>query len=401
MTDMGQFATTLFQLMKPSDDSTSEGWKNYNNELIRAWYTARHYVRTHIAEWEKHWRGNGNESFRIAVRGGSQLSRALVRHLALMMHYPHFDEDNQSTRSVITILYEGNVNLSKLKGEARKLMNPDYLGNLMKYSDFTVEAPDGRFSQKGLSFLDIVFELKAVKHFEDHKECLLLPDDSLIYKDVKAALGHIPEEFGERDVERGILVNSAYNLGDTINNLPSEDNDTPVRYNIALDYLRGVHRKTRIDDWNRDFGPDGSIHPVKLRQRLSSIFSGDTFESHIRGLMNYYGEINYRYMLNNARNIRSALRENLNRLARTEHARWNAEKLILGFRPLNAEEALEDELALSQRNSRRSALKKRAEDPAHIDIASYRDLKRINPQDMKYDCFIILAIPYILRTNLK
>ena len=32
----------------------------------------------------------------------------------------------------------------------------------------------------------------------------------------------------------------------------------------------------------------------------------------------------------------------------------------------------------------------------HIDLCSYRELRRVNPDDMKYDCFLMLAIPKIL-----
>jgi hypothetical protein len=44
----------------------------------------------------------------------------------------------------------------------------------------------------------------------------------------------------------------------------------------------------------------------------------------------------------------------------------------------------------------RKKLKSRDKDPAHIDLCPYRELRRTNPNDLKYDSFLMLAIPVIL-----
>ena len=93
------------------------------------------------------------------------------------------------------------------------------------------------------------------------------------------------------------------------------------------------------------------------------------------------------------------VKDNIESLARCEHARWNVEKLLLGFRPLSEKEQLEDEQLFGKdRKDYRKSLKKRG---IHIDLCSYRDLRRINPGDMKYDCFLIIAIPRIYTEHLK
>ena len=86
-------------------------------------------------------------------------------------------------------------------------------------------------------------------------------------------------------------------------------------------------------------------------------------------------------------------------LSKSEHARWVVEKLIMGFRPLNEEERLEDETLSTNKKRRkeyRDSLKKNPAKLAHIDLCSYSDLRRVNPDDLKYDSFLMLAIPKIL-----
>ena len=86
-------------------------------------------------------------------------------------------------------------------------------------------------------------------------------------------------------------------------------------------------------------------------------------------------------------------------LSKSEHARWAVEKLIMGFRPLNEEERLDDEKLAAHKKKRkeyRNNLKKNSSKLAHIDLCSYSDLRRVNPDDMKYDSFLMLAIPNIL-----
>ena len=48
------------------------------------------------------------------------------------------------------------------------------------------------------------------------------------------------------------------------------------------------------------------------------------------------------------------------------------------------------------RKEYRDSLKKEIGERAHIDLCSYSDLRRVNPDDMKYDSFLMLAIPNIL-----
>ena len=70
----------------------------------------------------------------------------------------------------------------------------------------------------------------------------------------------------------------------------------------------------------------------------------------------------------------------------------------MGFRPLNLKERLQDERSFGKEKEQyRSQLKKNAQDPVHIDLCSFAELRRINPSDLKYDSFLTLAIPRILK----
>lgn len=99
------------------------------------------------------------------------------------------------------------------------------------------------------------------------------------------------------------------------------------------------------------------------------------------------------------RHVLRIVKDNIMSLAMCEHARWNVEKLINGFLPLTAKEQYEDNLCFgTSRNSYRKKLKNKAH---HIYLCSYHDLRRINPSDMKYDCFLMMAMVRIIKENFK
>ena len=131
----------------------------------------------------------------------------------------------------------------------------------------------------------------------------------------------------------------------------------------------------------------------KIKEQISNILCSDCFS-----LRNECMRLCEENALTN-----KALWEKYNeQLSKSEHAGWVVEKLIMGYRPLNERERYYDETLHSQfknkdkRKKYRDSLKRNDQDPAHIDLCSYRDLRRINPDDMKYDSFLMLAVPKIL-----
>lgn len=368
------------------------------------WYRARQYVLKHIKEWE----GNGigpdtKRYFHIVVEGNDPLMLSIVRHIALIAHYPNFNEDNRATRSVITILYNDASTVADLEAKIAELAKEEYLYNLITYSNYTLFPIKGdpKSNPQALQYLDIDFELRADKKPEDYPPEIRVLSKEKVTDEIKTYKE--PLHFKAVDVNKGSLVNLAYSIGTDIDNLPPTDNSSAKRYNIALDcFNRIITPETRLEKWNKPFSdakdPQKPVDQTALRNMLSCIFSVDTFESRIRGLMQTSEDVgSKKYLLANWNDIRRAISEKLKELSRSEHARWNAEKLIFGFRPMTEEERYKDECSVTNRNSFRKGLKTQTPNPSHIDLMSYADLRRINPQDMKYDCFIILAMPSILR----
>ena len=130
-----------------------------------------------------------------------------------------------------------------------------------------------------------------------------------------------------------------------------------------------------------------------VRNGLSNVICTDCFESRELAVKQQYPG---RRKLNEQE--RNAIWEKNNEaLSLSEHGRWVVEKLILGFSPLNEQERTAYGSLFGKRRAAYSRqLKNNAAHPAHIDICSYRDLCRIDPDSLKYDSFLMLAIPLIL-----
>lgn len=378
----------IFQLLKRMDG------KPFEDDVVSNWYLARHYVLKHFNEWIGEGIGpDSGNTFNVVVDGCSPLMYSVIRQIALIAHFSNFDEDNATTRSTITVLYPDTFSINRLKAEIETLSKEEFLCNLIKYSDYSLISNDGTtYEHKGLPFVDINFTLTASTH--PGSGAILLKEDEILaeakeYNDVNG--------LSEKDLNAGMLVNIAYSIGVEINNLPPTENNTANRYNIALDCVSSKRRKDIINTWNEPFHKTKNISQTALKNALSCIFCADTFESRMRGLLRTTEPFSSKFLIANSNKIRTEIANNLMKLSRSEHARWVAEKLITGYRPLSEEEAYTDETSIGKRNSYRKQLKNRCDNPSHIDLISFADLKRINPEDQKYDCFIILAMPLVLK----
>ena len=78
----------------------------------------------------------------------------------------------------------------------------------------------------------------------------------------------------------------------------------------------------------------------------------------------------------------------LDTLAKTEHARWNMEQLLIGFRPLTAIEQAEVLNDLKLKNPYKGKL-------AHYDICSFARLKEIDEGSIRYDRGLSSILPDI------
>ena len=147
---------------------------------------------------------------------------------------------------------------------------------------------------------------------------------------------------------------------------------------------------------------DEKWNKVSITDKLSSIFCADCFESRLRGVVGVNEKSLYEYLLTDFETLVEKLcdEKTITALVKSEHARWNVEKLILGFRPLNAEERCKDEsLFGNEKTENRKELKQNKK--IHVDLCSYEELRRVDIGNMKYDYFLMLAMPQILVSYLK
>ena len=343
------------------------------------WYIARAYVLDKLRDVAFTPGSDGH--LHVIVAGDSPLLLSTARQTALSAHYLNFEEENalgervSRNRTVITL-----VTGKKADDILRELSREEYLGQLLsvcRYSLFgELHNPD--------SYLDI--EVDLVEKAPEDPDAITFTEE-----DVKAFLASAdPEEVFSIDTRKAVFANRVYSLGAVIDNIPHEDINGAGRYSRALATFQyrvlGNAAGARLvsDRWkNRSTARNG----------LSNIICSDCFESRelaIRRQCSNYDKLD--------RKTRAALWErNSYALSVSEHCRWTAEKLILGFRAFSLEErCLYENHFGSARASFCRQVKNAAESPSHVDICSYRRLRLLDPASLKYDTFLMLAIPLIL-----
>jgi hypothetical protein len=340
-----------FEYLKRKDGSA------FSPEIVRHWYEARAYTLDKLKEINIG--PESNQHLHAVVTSDSPLMLSVVRQIALLGHYANFDETTGENRTLITLVSHNPLILEELKKE-------EYLSNLPDYCKYTIFG--GEPVNKG-SYLDI--ELEIVEEWHEVQERILIISE----EDVKTILSPKTEkEVYSINTSKAVLADRIYVLGTLIDDLPAEDIHCASRYALALDAFEHILQKQEASPlvnpqrWETD--------QTSVRNGLSSIFCADCFEQRIKCLSE----------------------NNIEAYSKSEHARWVAEKLIMGFRPLNKQERIHDErLFNADKRNYRKKLKKSPSDPVHLDLLSNAELRRIDPDSMKYDTFLMLAIPKILQ----
>lgn len=385
----------LFGMLRRSDGT------KFDDDIIRNWYRARHYVLTALEAHDALYNMVGShQRVHVVLEGTSGLMMAVARQIALLVHFPTFDDSTGKNRTLITILFDKN----KVAPSAiiDFVSQEEYLCNLSRYCKCSVRnfgdatALDVRHED---SFLDIELEFVG---FDGEGFDRYNSEGAIRIKESYFLLNE-PEPLDETiDLSLAKRVNMVYNVGMDFDNLASDDPNTAERYDRALFYFC-YHQSPQStqDAWNKI-----KDSQTQIRNKLSNVFCADCFLSRLLYVVNRTkrpeGEILSssafkEFLKNNYQKVLDIVKDNLQMLARCEHARWNVEKLVLGFRPLTDQERLEDEQLFG---SDRQAYRKRLKDNGiHIDLCSYRDLRRIDPGNMKYDCFLMIAAPRILLEN--
>lgn len=332
---------------------------DFSRETVENWYKARFYVLEKLKDVaigpESH------ERLHVAVLGDSPLMLSVIRHVALYAHYANYDEHMQN-RTEITLE-------SKNRDIVECLTKDEYLCNLLDLCKYSIY---GEEPVNADSYIDI--ELRVVEQWQTDDAAIQMSEE-----DVQKILGSkAKEEVFGIDTRKAVLAQRMYSLGALIDNLPDDDIHCADRYALALDVFKHKLRKrikpmVKEDEWKKS--------QIAVRSGLSDVYCSDCFESKMKGMQSVGSWEDCNLAISNS-----------------EHLRWVVEKLILGFRPLTEQERLHDEqLFGSAKKQYRNQLKNDPSIMAHVDLCSCADLRRINPDDMKYDSFLMLAIPRIMK----
>ena len=315
----------------------------FSEETVKNWYKARAYVLDKLPKTQTN----------VLVYSDSPLMLSVVRHLALYAHYI-------SKKPTVITLVSQNKNIEK------ELKKEEYLCHLVDY-----------LKQPGC---DLDLKLQIVDTIPADFQGVMMNEKNV--EDFVAKKN--PEEVYSIDTRKAVLAGKMYELGALIDNLPAEDIHSTKRYAMALEAYEydllseeDIQQLINKDQWEKN--------PIKVKNGVSSIYSADCFEFRAFAMKGYKKK-DYKIW-----------EQNNEALSISEHARWVVERLIMGYRPINRNERMQyEELFGEKRQDYFKKLKNNPQDLVHIDICSYHDLRRIDPNSLKYDSFLMLAIPRIL-----
>lgn len=432
------------------NEKPESGVVNDFSESVGNWYFARHYVLDILQFGRFSISPSSSKHINIVIDGVSDLMLCIARQIALVAHYPNFDETSGSNRTVITMLFDSSSEPEIIQ----KVSREEYLCNLPTLCKYSVKTWDGKnvsitLEKNKQSYIDIELEFIDIKEDDsdnylssnnNKEECIGRDDTYLLIKEetVRKKLKDVDiKAISTINITNARRTNMVYCVGGDIDNLAPDDPNTADRYSRALHYFCYQQKEKDIQkQWDEFFKKDDDGKPtdkidgqIAVRNLLSNVYCSDCFESRLLSVVtqnnlkkqfqgdwfknircrysDYYKNImsdkrcnidqeTLRWLLNKKyRQVLRIVKENITSLAMCEHARWNVEKLINGFEPLTLKEHNEDNIRFgASRNSYRKKLKNKAH---HIDLCSYQELRRINPSDMKYDCFLTMAMIRILK----
>lgn len=360
---------------------------------LESWYRARYYIMKVLPPLDGGGIGvNSNKRVHIIIRWEtpSDLLYSVIRQICLLTHYPNFNECTGANKTLITIVANAPLEIYNGIKECR------YLGGLMDYCRCLINGEVQPNFYETIP-LDIEFAFSS-DELSDECNALLIEQES-----VEEKTKDIGCQDMSMDVTMGMLVNMVYNTGVEIDNLSAYDNANIERYSMALNVFCYKLKSSQIlKKWNECAKPndDNTYNEMDIKNKLSSVFCAECFDSRLRSVLDTSQKSLEDYLLNDFEGVMMKMSDEriITALARCEHSRWNVEKLIMGFTPLKRADWYEIESCFG--GDRKHKIKELKKKGRHIDICSYNNLRRVNPSDMKYDYFLMLAMPQIMRSNL-
>lgn len=365
------------QLEHPFEYLRKKNGEIFEPEIIANWYRARAFVLNEFSNLT-FLPGDINHFHPIVmVDDDCGLMLSIVRQLALFAHFLNYEEsclnNNSRNRTVITLVTSDPDILEKMQKE-------EYLCNLPKYCCLSFHDDKPKNID---SYVDIEIEIfENCPDIIGDYEFLITADKVRAFCDSKDS-----EYIYCIDTRRAVWTERIYDLGAGIDNLPYEDIHNVERYAMALDIFQFREMKKKMTSLIPK-----NLSQNKVKEHLSSLFCSDCFDSRFKAMEQFCG--------NKQAMCVDSWKPFNNALCMSEHARWIAEKLIMGYRPLNEQERLYEECLFDREKSQyRKQLKSNSKDLVHIALCSLADLYRIDPDSLKYDSFLMLSIPTIIKNE--
>ena len=359
-------------------------YKNTNEpfpeETVRNWYVARAYVLHRLEGYS--FAPDVDGHLHIVIAGDNPLMLAVLRQVALTAHYPNFVEADPfnhlpcRNRTIMTLV--SNKEANDIVAELEKEEN---LCNLLQFCKYTV------YDDVTNADSYLAVDMAITRDICSGSDCIYIYEN-----DIQTYLeGKNPDDVFSIDTRKAVYASKSYKVGSQVDNIIHEDINGIKRHSEALEAFQYeiLHGKktTRLitEKWKDNL--------TVVKNDLSNVICSDCFESRELALKLLHSD--YEQLSEKEKKI--IWEENILALSISEHNRWIVEKLVLGFRPMNEQErARYESLFGEKRKAYYQRLKSDATSPVHIDIRSYRDLRRADPDNLKYDSFLMLAIPLIL-----
>lgn len=347
----------------------------FSPEIIENWYKARAFI-LHKMHNES-LKSESKKLLHWVVLGGSPLLLSVVRQIALSAHFVKYYDRH----TLITIVSQKD----NIKEELEK---EEYLCGLPEHCKSVIYGVEDHKD----SYIDI--ELQVVKEWVGNGD-----NCHIEIGEEEVEIFCQSHGYDKIDTRKAVFASRIYDLGSLISNVPYEDFHDTHRYSQAIDAFQYIQLEK---PWKSLINKDNQDDQTKVKEALSNIFCADCFETRAREIEEMKeADIDHSSDENEKKKIRKEnyWEKHIEALSKSEHARWVVEKLIMGYRPLDPTERIKDERIMGSKKLKehRRQLKRNSKDPVHIDLCSYDDLRRIDPDNMRYDSFLMLSIPEILK----
>lgn len=370
-------------LEKPFDYLKKKDGGDFAPETYKNWYKARAYVLDKLKDVA--FTPSSNEYLHVVItdvddEASCPLMLSVVRQVALSAHYVNYKEETGKNSTVITIVSKQAERIKKeLEKEEFLFYLPIYGKDVFEHS--SNDPIDGRPK------VEVDIKIRFSETMPNDGFIMMSKDEVESFCSFKN-----DEEIYGIDTRKAVYASRMYEIGAEINNLPYDDIHSTDRYAVALDVFQFVKLENEVSPLVDELQWKKPNNQIKVLEGLSNLFCSDCFESRMKAVK-LYGE-------QEKMGEPEAWRKLNKLLSKSEHTRWVVEKLIMGYKPMSTRQHLEYESLFGESKRQYAKGLKRPGDLrelSHIDLCSFADLRRIDPDNMKYDSFLVLGIPEILK----